>query len=70
MVLPAIIPVTIPVAPATVALDGEPLLQLPPIVASVNGIEASGQTADGPPIETGTPKTVTVKVAAGEQLVA
>lgn len=50
MVTPAVTPVTTPVNDPTVATPGVPLVQVPPLVASVNTITAPAHTELGPVI--------------------
>ena len=62
--MPAVIPVTIPVAEPMVAILGILLLQAPPVTASVSAVVAPAQTMPAPPIGAGAGFTVTTMVAA------
>jgi len=56
-------PVTTPVVPATVATLVVPLVQVPPVVPSVNVIVDPAQNADAPAMVAGEALTVTTVVA-------
>ena len=67
--VPAAIPVTIPDEDPTVAMLVVELLQVPPLVASVNVIVEATHTVPGPPIAAGVELMVTVLVMAPQVVV-
>ena len=65
--VPALTPVTTPVAGSIAATDAASLVQVPPVVVLVNVVVAVAHTDVVPPIADGAAFTVTVAVASVPQ---
>ena len=63
MAEPTAVPFTTPVVTPTLAIEGDPLLQLPPVVVLLSVIVEPRQTEEGPVIDPGAACTETTTVA-------